>query len=252
MLSLSIIALFGFVEHELNDLPCHTIEIKIDQSNEIYFIDKNDIMEVINSIDNSIIGKPIGKIDIFKLEKIINRNPFVEKSNVYKTLNGELTIEVKQRTPLLRVFSMAGESYYIDKQGYFMPLSDKYTARVPIVSGYIFEKYAPNAEITIYDIIKNDSIASKTTIDDVFLISEFITKNEFWNAQIDQIYVNIDRDIELIPRVGSHIIMFGNAENLEEKFENLMIFYHEALPKVGWNEYKYINLKYKDQIICSK
>jgi cell division protein FtsQ len=252
MLSLSIIALFGFVEHERNELPCHAIDIKIDESNEMFFIDKNDIMEIINSIGDTIIGKAIGEIDIYKLEKIINRNPSVEKAHVYKILNGELTIEVKQRTPLFRVFSMAGESYYIDKLGYFMPLSEKYTARVPIVSGYIFEKYAPNAEITIYDIIENDSIASKTIIDDVFLLSEFITNNEFWNAQIDQIYVNIDRDIELIPRVGSHTIIFGNAENLEEKFENLMLFYQEALPKVGWNEYKYINLKFKDQIICSK
>lgn len=252
MLALSIIALLGFVEHERNAFPCNTIEISIDQSNEMFFIDKEDILEIIKLNGDSIIGKSMGEIDVNKLEKIINRNPSVENAHVYKTINGEVIIEIKQRTPLFRVFSMSGESYYIDKLGYFMPLSDKYTARVPVASGYIFEKYASNADVTIYDIIANDSIASKTIIDDVFQVADFISNNEFWNAQIDQMYVNIDRDIELIPRVGSQSIIIGNAENLDEKFNKLMLFYKKALPNVGWNEYKYINLKYKDQVICSK
>ncbi len=252
MLSIGILALLGFVEHERKAMPCNNIEINIDESNEMFFIDNQDVMEMIKLIGDTLIGQEIGQIDVHKLEKIINRNPSVENAHVYKTINGEVIIEIKQRTPLFRVFSMSGESYYIDKLGYFMPLSDKYTARVPVASGYIFEKYAPNADVTIYDIIKNDSIASKTIIDDVFLIAEFISKDAFWNAQVDQLYVNIDRDIELIPRVGNHNIIFGNAENMEEKFNKLLVFYQKALPNIGWNEYKYINLKYKDQIICSK
>lgn len=252
MLALSIIALLGFVEHERNAIPCNAIEVLIDQSNEIFFIDKEDILEIIKLNGDSIIGQSMGEIDVNKLEKIINRNPSVENAHVYKTINGEVIVEIKQRTPLFRVFSMSGESYYIDKLGYFMPLSDKYTARVPVASGYIFEKYAPHADITIYEIIANDSIASKTIIDDVFQVAEYISKNEFWNAQIDQIYVNIDRDIELIPRVGNQSIILGNAENLDDKFNKLMLFYKKALPYLGWNDYKYINLKYKDQVICSK
>lgn len=252
MLSLSIAALLGFVEHERKALPCNTIEIKIDESNELFFIDKQDVMEIIKLNGDSVIGQAMGEIDVHKLEKIINRNPSIENAHVYKTINGKVIVEIKQRTPLFRVFSMSGESYYIDKLGYFMPLSDKYTARVPVASGYIFEKYASNADVTIYDVMANDSLASKTIIDDVFLLAEFISKDEFWNAQIDQIYVNIDRDIELVPRVGGHSIVFGNAENMKEKFDKLMLFYKKALPNVGWNEYKYINLKYKDQVICSK
>lgn len=252
LLSISIVALLGFVEYERKTLPCNAIQINIDESNEMFFIDKNDILEIIKLNGDSIIGEKMNEIDIYKLEKIINRNPSVENAHVYANLNGTLNIDVKQRTPLVRIFSMTGESFYIDKLGNFMPLSEKYTARVPVANGYIFENYAPNAEITIYDILSNDSIASKTIIDDVFLIADFVSKDKFWNAQIDQIYVNIDRDIELIPRVGNHTIVLGTAEELTDKFEKLLLFYKKALPAVGWNEYKTINLKYKDQIICSK
>jgi cell division protein FtsQ len=252
MLTLCIIALLGFVEHERNVMSCKSIEITIDNSNEMYFVDEQDILDIVKLNGDSVIGQEMGSIDVSKLEKIINRHPSVENAHVYKTIDGIIKFEIKQRTPLMRIFSMSGESYYIDKLGYFMPLSDKYTARVIIANGYIFEKFAPNASVTILDILQNDSIASKTVIDDIFLVSEYISADEFWNAQIDQIYVNIDRDIELIPRVGNHTIVFGNAEQIEEKFNKLMLFYKKAMPGVGWNEYKYINLKYKDQIICSK
>jgi cell division protein FtsQ len=210
------------------------------------------VLEIIHLNGDSLLGQAMGDIDVHHLEKIINRHPAVENAHVYKTIEGSVNIEIKQRSPLVRIFSMSGESYYIDKLGCFMPLSDKYTARVPVVSGYVFEKYASNADITIFDIIANDSIASKTSIDDAFLLATYISNDEFWNAQIDQIYVNIDRDIELIPRVGNHSIVFGTAESMEEKFDKLMLFYKKAMPNVGWNEYKHINLKYKDQIICSK
>lgn len=252
LLILSIAALLGFVEIERKDLPCNNIEIKIDESGKVYFVDKTDVLDLLKVSGESLIGKPVGEIDINKLEKIINRNPSVENAHVYKKVNGDIVVEIKQRTPLIRIFNMLGESYYIDKTGYFMPLSDKYTARVPIANGYIFEKYASNTDITIQDIIDNDSLASKTVIDDIYLLAKYISNHEFWNAQIDQIYVNIDRDIELIPKVGNHIIILGDAENLEEKLNKLLLFYKKALPGVGWNEYKFINLKFKDQIICSK
>jgi cell division protein FtsQ len=80
----------------------------------------------------------------------------------------------------------------------------------------------------------------------------YIRSDKFWEAQIVQIYVNGKGEFELIPRVGAHIIEFGKAEDIEEKFEKLWILYNEGFYNTGWNQYDKISLKYKNQAVCTK
>ena len=89
-------------------------------------------------------------------------------------------------------------------------------------------------------------------LDDIYQISKFIDQSEFWKAQIEQVYVDKDLEFVIIPKVGNHKIVFGGIENLAGKFEKLMIFYKQGLSKTGWNEYSEINLKYKNQVVCTK
>ena len=122
-------------------------------------------------------------------------------------------------------------SYYVDNLGTTMPISRRYAAHVPIVSGYVEKELA---------------------VTDLYKFALFLQENEFWNDQIEQIYVYPDNDIELIPRVGNHRIMLGTLDEFEEKLANLKLFYEQAIPKVGWEKYSMINLKYKNQIVCTK
>jgi cell division protein FtsQ len=47
--------------------------------------------------------------------------------------------------------------------------------------------------------------------------------------------------------------VFGDAKDFEEKFEKLKTFYTEGLNKTdGWNKYSTINIKYKNQVVCTK
>ena len=85
-------------------------------------------------------GKTLSSINITLLEKIINKNPFVADAEVFSTIDGKINIEVKQRRPVVRIVNFKDESFYIDDQGVFMPLSEKYTARVPVANGYIFDR----------------------------------------------------------------------------------------------------------------
>ena len=79
-----------------------------------------------------------------------------------------------------------------------------------------------------------------------------LNSDSFWSAQIDQIYVDNNDDIDLIPRVGNQQIHLGSTEDYEAKFRNLEAFYDKVLPEVGWNKYSVINLEYKDQIVCKR
>jgi cell division protein FtsQ len=83
-------------------------------------------------------------------------------------------------------------------------------------------------------------------------LAKFIYKNKFWDKQIEQIHVTENREIELYPRVGEHVIVLGPPENFQKKLENLMIFYKNGLSKTGWNKYSIINLSYDGQVVCTK
>ena len=80
----------------------------------------------------------------------------------------------------------------------------------------------------------------------------FLKENPFWNAQIQQINVTASKELELVPRVGEHIIFMGKPGNYENKFDRLKTFYKKGLNQVGWNKYSRISLEFENQIICTK
>lgn len=152
----------------------------------------------------------------------------------------------------MRVINPNGDSYYIDANGQVMPLSKKYTAHVIVVNGNLNEPYMDH----VGENLRRQQIkADKSTgelLPDLFRLVQFINNNKFWKAQIEQIYINGKHDIELVPRVGNHTIILGSVDDMSEKFENLRAFYEQGLSKYGWNKYKTINLKFKNQIVCTK
>ena len=245
-----IVALLGFVGSAQHQKVCSDIRINIDHSNGNYFVEEEDIYGMVYHEMDTLIGRPIDAIDAEALEYKINHHPAVAESEVYKTLKGELVVRVIQRTPIVRVFAFDGDSYYIDSTGSVMPPSEKYTSRVLIANGHIYDSFLDINHMNLSDL--EDPVNNRTMVDDVFAYAEFIRKDPFWLAQIEQLYVNKEFDIELIPRVGNHRIVFGDANDIEKKFNKLKIFYNKGLNKTGWNEYKVINLKYSDQVVCTK
>jgi cell division protein FtsQ len=97
-----------------------------------------------------------------------------------------------------------------------------------------------------------DTSIKHSILKDIFYLVQYINDNSFWSAQIDQIYVDNNDQIDLIPRVGNQVIHIGTTENIEGKLRSLSAFYDKVLPEVGWNKYSVINLEYKDQIVCKK
>jgi Cell division protein FtsQ. len=141
-----------------------------------------------------------------------------------------LKIDIYQRYPILRILGLSG-NYYVDKEGVVMPVNYNFSAYVPVASGYISKEYATSA---------------------LLKFAVFLQDNKFWDAQIDQIYVTADGDVELIPRVGKQTIILGTLSDFEKKLDNLYAFYQKGQNKKGWNVYQAISLKYENQIIGIK
>lgn len=250
LLGAGMLFLLGFVENKQNDRYCSGLNIHIDRSNGNFFVNEEDIFAMVYHEADTVVGKRLIAINSEGLEHKINNHPAVENTEVYKTIDGRLIVEVEQRTPIVRIFAYNGDSYYIDSTGRIMPPSGEYTARVMVASGYIFDNFIEINHLNARELA--DSLEVKTLVDDIFELAEYIRKDELWLAQIEQLYVNKDFEVELIPRVGNHRIVFGDATAIEEKFDKLKIFYRKGLSKTGWNEYSEINLKYANQVVCTK
>jgi cell division protein FtsQ len=202
---------------------------------------------------NNVQGKRYEKVNIPSLENTLNQMPAIENAEVSVALNGEVVIRIKEREPLIRVITAHQESYYIDRTGKLMPLSDRYTANVLIATGNIYDRYAWRYKLNISDIKKDSLLVKKSLLDDLYDLAAYIDKDPFFKEQVEQVYINEQGDIELVPKIGDQRIIFGNTQYIEKKFKKLKLFYTEGLNKTdGWNLYSVINLKYKDQVVCTR
>ncbi len=245
-----VIVLLGFVKKEHNSLKCTNVEVNIDNADENEFVSRADILKMALENRDKLEGQTLQSIDINKLEKIFNTHPAVSNAEVFQNIEGDLTINITQKRPIARVITASGETYYIDSKGKLMLWSRNYTARVPVVTGEIFETYAANNLLDFASQDINDSLLKKNKLFGIYCLAKYIDSDEFWKAQIQQI--TVEQDIVLIPTMGNNRIIFGDTKDIDKKFKKLLIFYTHGLNKVGWNAYAEINLKFKDNVVCKK
>lgn len=244
-----LICVSAFLVGKQREMLCNKVNIKIADSTERRFLTSGDINNLILKSNFKVLGEPIRKINTDTIEKIVLANTLVKSCRVFTTIDGTLNIEVRQRNPVVRIIDRYGQSYYLDSEGSNLGISHRYSPHLLVVNGYIETPFSIRKVENIYSKQYNGKAKRLREIHEMAM---FIMNDKFWNAQIEQIYVNNKGEYELIPRIGAHVILLGKADDYREKLDKLWIFYSEGLNKVGWNNYLKINLKYKDQIVCTK
>lgn len=246
---IGVMVALGFVERTADRTPINNLEIIVDGAEGMHFIDEATVEREILDQGVVVMGSATGAVDITAMEERLKSIPSVASAEVYHTLDGKLHVRVKQRVPVVRVINLDGSSFYIDKEGWTMPLSDKYTARVLVVSGQLHE---PGAKYGVYPVYAGDSIESASLSDEIHRLAMFIGADSLWNALIDQVVVDAQGEFELIPRVGMQRVLIGDGSALNERFEKLRIFYEKGIPKADWRRYTRIDLRFADQVVCTK
>ncbi|WP_353138508.1 cell division protein FtsQ [Pseudopedobacter sp.] len=240
LISLSgLVVLMSFIDVKKSATTCK--EVKVILPGNQFFLERAEVDQILASKNGLLVGRRLDNIDLQRLENRLKANPFVEYANVFADMNGTIQAEIVQRTPVLRVFNMAGQSYYVDQKGFKIPVSNHFTANVIAVNGDIKEGFSGKVDTVRTQLVK-----------DLYQLANFISKDSVWNNLFVQFYVNEKNDIELIPRVGKHTIILGDASDLKDKFRRLMVFYKKAIPHVGWDAYSTINLKFSGQVVCLK
>jgi len=236
-----------YLAKSMNDRIVTGVDIILNDSSEYYFITKDYLYDFFLNNSGDVVGKPVKEISLKNIEKNIKTVRELKTVAAYITIDGKLKIWAEQRRPIMRVMPDEGGDYFIDDEGVVIRRRNSYNPRLHIVVGNINISQAMLNGVSVLDTaIKN------TTLKDIYHLVNYIKKDNFWAAQIDQIYVDRGNGIELIPRVGNHVVRLGSIEDLEDKLINLEAFYKNVLPEVGWNKYSVINLEFKNQIVCKK
>jgi cell division protein FtsQ len=237
-LGISAVLLLIAAIQKKNQQVCKGYEIEITGVEEQLFFDKRKIEDLI--FGNQLpLNKPISSINLREMENKLETNVWVKDAQLFFDNTEKLQIRVYEREPIARVFTSAGKSFYIDSSGRRLPLPENQTAHLLVFTNFPAEKGK---------LKRGDSILMRQMAE----LSAFINKNEFWKAQIQQIEITPIKTFELVPLVGKHVVVFGNGEDMQEKFNRLQVFYKEVMSKTGFDCYQKLDVQYKDQVVATR
>ena len=220
---------FVIVPSRKDNEKCKEVAIKI-SNNKLGTITNDDIVAMLQEQELYPQDKVMDSINCHDIENFINKMTIVKECQVYKTNEKRVKVDIICREPVLKVYDNSGNTYYVDIEGEKICDINK-SLLLPVASGEI-----------------DDSMIGKELLSVVSAIAD----EPFWLAQIEQIYFNEKKEAIIVPRMGSHIIEIGNIRNIEEKLENIKVFYTKGLNIVGWNKYSKLNIKISNKVICTE
>jgi cell division protein FtsQ len=236
-----------YLASSTNSRPCGGIVIDIVDSSDYHFVTKRQLLTLAYGNSNRILGWPVKDVSVSEIEKRITVLRELKKAEVYMTVDGTVHVFIEQRSPVMRVMPDNGGDYFIDEDGVVVKKRNLYNPRLHIIEGNVNISSAMLKGVSVLDTSIKNSI-----LKDIYHLVNYINDNKFLSALIDQISVDGNDEIDLIPRTGNQLVHLGTAENYAGKLRNLEAFYNKVLPEVGWNKYSLINLEFKDQIVCKR
>jgi cell division protein FtsQ len=207
---------------------------KVSEPN-IQFIGENNLFITEEAVSKLLIqsygdikNMPKETLALNVLERALNSNPMIKTAEVYVTVNGTLTAKIEQKRPIARVSTNA--SYYIDDEGFYMPLSSNYSARVPIVTGHV----------------------EKNNLENVYAVARKVEQDDFLKKNVIEIHQDVNKVIYLRLRQCHFLVQLGSVDFLDKKINNLKAFYQKSLKENTLNNYSKVNLQFDNQVVCTK
>lgn len=230
------LVLLGAGVHKKNHKTCTGIEVKFDGDGNNFFIDQKGVAAVLKE-EGDIVGLPIDKIDLKKLEGRLKQDKWIENAELFFDNKQVLQVLIEEKEPVARVFTANGTSFYIDSACRRLPLSEKLSARIPMFTNFPSDRPV---------LAKPDSELLASVRD----LAVFIQSDELWKAQVAQVDIT-PNGFEMIPTLGNHVVALGKGGDYQQKFDRLFSFYKEVWTKVGFERYDRIDVQYNGQVVAS-
>ena len=244
-----VMVLLGFVERSAGRMIINGLDVRVQGAEGIHFIDEEAVRREVLDHGTAVMGAAITELDLPSIEQRLRKIPSISKAEVYHTMNGLLHVNVVQREPVVRVFDRNGTSFYIDRDGFTMPVEADRPARVMVV---VSELDAPASDNGVRSVHTNDSLMQRSKADVIHGLALFIRNDPFWNALIDHAVLDRNGEFELVPRIGGQRLLIGDGTSMEQRFAKLRIFYEKGMPRADWRRYDRIDLRFGDQVVCTK
>ena len=220
--------LYGFSNHRNTQKSIQKTAVEF-HSNESYFLTQTMVNKLLIQNNERVQKQAKSVIDLYKLEELVLENPYVEKASLFFTIDGTLGSFIKQRQPIARILT-SNLSYYIDSEGVKVPVSENYSARVPLVSG-----------------LNDDS-----NLLELLVLLNKIDEDNFLNKEVTSIHRKDNKEYLMTVRSGDYRIDFGNLTEIDKKIKKLKAFYGKAFLDSTIQKYKTINIKYHNQVVGVK
>jgi len=220
----------GMTNRHEDTRMCRGIDLHIVDSLHFDLIDGDMVLALLQEHSLDPVGLPLEEIDLDAVESALLLHPLVGDVQCYKTAGDMLRINISSKVPLVRVLNNRGQDFYVDSRGEILS-QHSLAVQLPVATGYIDRRFAS---------------------EELLRVVRAIDRSAFWKAQVEQIDVTKDGQIQLVPRVGDHLLILGTADDVENKLERLMNFYENGLDNVGWNKYRSISVAYENQVVCKK
>lgn len=211
-------------------------QIDINYDNGHTFINQEIVKEKIHEFFSD--TNTVDASSLTKLENYLQTHPHVQNANAFIDNKGKLHIHIEQIDPIARVIPKGGGNFYVDKDRRKIPVSGIYTAKVPVLSGYIPEVCNKVDNITTWE------------LKSLVKVVELTREDPYWSSQIAQLFMSDSGEIKMIPRMGNHMVTLGDSTQLENKLKRLEVFYSKISRTVGWDAFRNIDVQFNHQIVC--
>ena len=217
---------------------CKAINVEVRGAGDHFFVEEKELEGLLNATGN-LPGRTIESIKLNVLEKRLENNKWIRNAELFFDNKQVLQAIVEEREPVARLFTTGGYSYYIDSGCQKLPLSDKRSARVPMFTNF------PSDRTRL-------SRLDSTYLVEIKEVAQYINKQPFWRAQVAQVNINDDRELEMIPTVGSHTVLLGKPGDIKEKLDRLFSFYKQVWVKVGLEKYSTVDVRFTGQVVATR
>jgi cell division protein FtsQ len=234
------VLLISAVSKEQKNL-CKEVIVEFDDQLPFRMLDEDEIIYTLWPAARNTypVGKPVTSLDLFALEKQLERNPWIRNADLYFDQLRKLHLRVEQRNPVARLFTPVGNSFYIDDQYTLLPLKLAGAVSLPVFTNYTQLAGSPSAADTLL-------------MQRIVSLSNFIKSDSLWMAQIEQVNINPDLTFEVMTQMGDQVVQLGLRNDWSTLFSKLKILYKRINEEGNWSKYAQIDLQYKDQAVCIK
>lgn len=244
--SLAYLTLSGLLWYDKGgQTKCKQVNVKIIDKSPYHFVNDSIVREWISESKIPTIGIPLRLIDTHKIESELKKHHFIDSIQAYTTMDGELTIKLSQCIPLVRIVSNSGYDFYVDSSLTILPIQPHFRADIPMVSGESKFSFSAN----YYGALDKKNDSDRQLLKKITNFVNIISKDDFLQNLVVQIYINNSGGIELVPRIGEQVVVFGSLNNIEEKLMKLKKFYQVSFSQKWWIDKKIINVEYENQVI---